>query len=286
MKYEENVDLKKLNTYRIGGIAKYLIKPSDMEELKNTIEELIKKDIKYYILGGGSNVILPDEDFDGAIIKLDKLNTFLIKDSYVFAGSGLSLNEFIKKCLDEGYTNFTNLYGIPGSLGGAIIGNAGANGSEIFDDLCAVLVYDEGLIKLINKENIKYEYRNTEFKNSNVIIIGAIFKLIPGNTDISWQMIKENLDKRKNTQPLEYPSAGSVFKNPKGSSAGKLIEECNLKEKTIGGAKVSKKHANFIINVGRATGKDIHDLILYVKDTVKEETGVELKIEQEFVNWE
>lgn len=244
MKYEENVDLKKLNTYRIGGVAKYLIKPSDMEELKNTIEELIKKDIKYYILGGGSNVILPDEDFDGAIIKLDKLNTFLIKDSCVFAGSGLSLNEFIKKCLDEGYTNFTNLYGIPGSLGGAIIGNAGANGSEIFDDLCAVLVYDEGLIKLINKENIKYEYRNTEFKNSNIIIIGAIFKLIPGNTDISWQMIKENLEKRKNTQPLEYPSAGSVFKNPKGLSAGKLIEECNLKEKTIGGAKVSKKHAN------------------------------------------
>ena len=198
MKYEENVDLKKLNTYRIGGIAKYLIKPSDMEELKNTIEELIKKDIKYYILGGGSNVILPDEDFDGAIIKLDKLNTFLIKDSCVFAGSGLSLNEFIKKCLDEGYTNFTNLYGIPGSLGGAIIGNAGANGSEIFDDLCAVLVYDEGLIKLINKENIKYEYRNTEFKNSNIIIIGAIFKLIPGNTDIMAN------DKRKFREKKKY----------------------------------------------------------------------------------
>ena len=113
--------------------------------------------------------------------------------------------------------------------------------------------------------------------------------ILPNQTENSKQIlkwIKENLDKRKNTQPLEYPSAGSVFKNPKGSSAGKLIEECNLKEKTIGGAKVSKKHANFIINVGRATGKDIHDLILYVKDTVKEETGVELKIEQEFVNWE
>ena len=267
MKYEENVDLKKLNTYRIGGTAKYLIKPSDMEELKNTIEELIKKNIKYYILGGGSNVILPDEDFDGAIIKLDKLNTFLIKDSCVYAGSGLSLNEFIKKCLDEGYTNFTNLYGIPGSLGGAIIGNAGANGSEIFDDLCAVLVYDEGLIKLINKENIKYEYRNTEFKNSNIIIIGAIFKLIPGNSDISWQIIKENLEKRKNTQPLEYPSAGSVFKNPKGLSAGKLIDECGLKGKTIGGAKVSNKHANFIINENNATSYDIITLIKKIKES-------------------
>ncbi len=285
MKYEENVDLKKLNTYRIGGTAKYLIKPSDMEELKNTIKELNEKNMKYYVLGGGTNVILPDKDFDGAIIKLDKLNAFLIKDSCVYAGSGLSLNEFIKKCLDEGYTNFSNLYGIPGSLGGAIIGNAGANGSEMFDDLCAVLVYNEGLIKLINKENINYEYRNTEFKNSNVIIIGAIFKLIPGNVDESWQMIKENLEKRKNTQPLEYPSAGSVFKNPKGSSAGKLIDECNLKEKTIGGAKVSKKHANFIINENNATSYDIITLINEIKEEVKKQKNVDLELEQVIVKW-
>lgn len=285
MKYEENVDLKKLNTYRIGDTAKYLIKPSDMEELKNTIKELNEKNMKYYVLGGGTNVILPDKDFDGAIIKLDKLNTFLIKDSCVYAGSGLSLNEFIKKCLDEGYTNFSNLYGIPGSLGGAIIGNAGANGSEMFDELCAVLVYDEGLIKLINKENINYEYRNTEFKNSNVIIIGAIFKLIPGNVDESWQMIKENLEKRKNTQPLEYPSAGSVFKNPEGSSAGKLIDECNLKEKTIGGAKVSKKHANFIINENNATSYDIITLINEIKEEVKKQKNVDLELEQVIVKW-
>lgn len=285
MKYEENVDLKKLNTYRIGGTAKYLIKPSDMEELKNTIKELNEKNMKYYVLGGGTNVILPDKDFDGAIIKLDKLNAFLIKDSCVYAGSGLSLNEFIKKCLDEGYTNFSNLYGIPGSLGGAIIGNAGANGSEMFDDLCAVLVYNEGLIKLINKENINYEYRNTEFKNSNAIIIGAIFKLIPGNVDESWQMIKENLEKRKNTQPLEYPSAGSVFKNPKGSSAGKLIDECNLKEKTIGGAKVSKKHANFIINENNATSYDIITLINEIKEEVKKQKNVDLELEQVIVKW-
>lgn len=285
MKYEENVDLKKLNTYRIGGTAKYLIKPSDMEELKNTIKELNEKNMKYYVLGGGTNVILPDKDFDGAIIKLDKLNAFLIKDSCVYAGSGLSLNEFIKKCLDEGYTNFSNLYGIPGSLGGAIIGNAGANGSEMFDDLCAVLVYNEGLIKLINKENINYEYRNTEFKNSNAIIIGAIFKLIPGNVDESWQMIKENIEKRKNTQPLEYPSAGSVFKNPKGSSAGKLIDECNLKEKTIGGAKVSKKHANFIINENNATSYDIITLINEIKEEVKKQKNVDLELEQVIVKW-
>ena len=285
MKYEENVDLKKLNTYRIGGHAKYLIKPNDMEELKNTIEDLKKKNINYYILGGGSNVILPDEDFDGAIIKLDKINTFLIKDSYVFAEAGLSLNEFIKKCLEEGFTNFSNLYGIPGSLGGAIVGNAGASGSEIFDDLYAILVLDDGLIKLVNKTNIKYKYRNTELKNSNIIVIGAIFKLVSGNVAEAWQVIKENLEKRKNTQPLEYPSAGSVFKNPINASAGKLIDECGLKEKTIGGAKISKKHANFIINENNATSHDIIALINEIKDVVKKEKNIDLELEQVIVKW-
>lgn len=285
MKYEENVDLKKLNTYRIGGHAKYLIKPNDMEELKNTIEDLKKKNINYYILGGGSNVILPDEDFDGAIIKLDKINTFLIKDTYVFAGAGLSLNEFIKKCLDEGFTNFSNLYGIPGSLGGAIVGNAGASESEIFDDLSAILVLDNGLIKLVNKTNIKYEYRNTELKNSDIIVIGAVFKLVSGNVDEAWKMIKENLEKRKNTQPLEYPSAGSVFKNPLNTSAGKLIDECGLKEKTIGGAKISKKHANFIINENNATSHDIIALINEIKDVVKKEKNIDLELEQVIVKW-
>lgn len=285
MKYEENVDLKKLNTYHIGGNAKYLIKPNDLEELMNVLNELNNKNIKYYILGGGSNILLPDEDFDGAIIKLDKLNTFLIKNQFVFACAGLSLNEFVKKTLDNGYINFANLYGIPGLLGGAIIGNAGANGTEIFDDLKAVLVLKNNLLTLINKTNIKYEYRNTEFKNSNIIIIGAIFKLEKGDTKKAWDNIKENLEKRKNSQPLEYPSAGSVFKNPNGLSAGKLIDECNLKNTSIGGAKVSNKHANFIINENNATSKDIKDLINKVKEEVKNQKNIDLELEQIIVKW-
>lgn len=285
MKYEENVDLKKLNTYHIGGSAKYLTKPNDLEELMNVLNELNNKNIKYYILGGGSNVLLPDEDFDGAIIKLDKLNTFLIKNQFVFACAGLSLNEFVKKTLDNGYINFANLYGIPGLLGGAIIGNAGANGTEIFDDLKAVLILKNNLVTLINKTNIKYEYRNTEFKNSNIIIIGAIFKLEKGDTKKAWDNIKENLEKRKNSQPLEYPSAGSVFKNPNGLSAGKLIDECNLKNISVGGAKVSNKHANFIINENNATSKDIKDLINKVKEEVKNQKNIDLELEQIIVKW-
>ena len=285
MKYEENVDLKKLNTYHIGGNAKYLIKPNDLEELMNVLNELNNKNIKYYILGGGSNILLPDEDFDGAIIKLDKLNTFLIKNQFVFACAGLSLNKFVKKTLDNGYINFANLYGIPGLLGGAIIGNAGANGTEIFDDLKAVLILKNNLVTLINKTNIKYEYRNTEFKNSNIIIIGAIFKLEKGDTKKAWDNIKENLEKRKNSQPLEYPSAGSVFKNPNGLSAGKLIDECNLKNISVGGAKVSNKHANFIINENNATSKDIKDLINKVKEEVKAQKNIDLELEQIIVKW-
>lgn len=285
MKYEENIDLKKYNTYHIGGIAKYLYKPNNIIELKELLEKLHKDNTKYYILGWGSNVILPDEDFDGAIIKLDKLNEFKIDGNFVYAGSGLSLNEFIKKTLDNGYVNFDNLYGIPGSIGGAIIGNAGANNKCIFDELISVLVLDNGYTKLINKENIKFEYRNTSLKNSNKIILGAVFKLEKGNVKESWDNIKINLEKRRNSQPLEYPSAGSVFKNPDKTSAGKLIDECGLKGIKKGGAKISDKHANFIINENNAKSSDIIYLIDLIKKEIKKEKNIDLELEQIIVKW-
>lgn len=285
MKCEENIDLKKYNTYHIGGIAKYLYKPSNIIELKELLEKLNKDNTKYYILGGGSNVILPDENFDGAIIKLDKLNEFKIDGNFVYAGSGLSLNEFIKKTLDNGYVNFDSLFGIPGSIGGAIIGNAGANNKCIFDELVSVLVLDNGYTKLISKENIKYEYRNTSLKNSNKIIIGAVFKLEKGNVKESWDNIKINLEKRRNSQPLEYPSAGSVFKNPDKTSAGKLIDECGLKGTKKGGARISDKHANFIINENNAKSSDIIYLINLIKKEIKKEKNIDLELEQIIVKW-
>lgn len=285
MKYEENVDLKKYNTYHIGGIAKYLYKPNNIIELKELLEKLHKDNTKYYILGGGSNVILPDEDFDGAIIKLDKLNEFKIDGNFVYAGSGLLLNEFIKKTLDNGYVNFDSLFGIPGSLGGAIIGNAGANNKCIFDELISVLILDNGYTKLISKENIKYEYRNTSLKNSHKIILGAVFKLEKGNVKESWDNIKINLEKRRNSQPLEYPSAGSVFKNPDKTSAGKLIDECGLKGTKKGGARISDKHANFIINENNAKSSDIIYLIDLIKKEIKKEKKIDLELEQIIVKW-
>ena len=284
MKCVENANLKQYNTYRINTMARFMYEPENVEELKDLLKNLKDKNIKYYILGGGSNVILPDENFNGAIIKL-ALKDLEIKDDIAFVGAGYNLNSFIKKIIDEGYTNLANLYGIPGTVGGAIRGNAGANGSEIFDDLVSVLVLQDNDVKLINAYNIEHSYRHTSFKENNDIIFGGVFKSEKGDTKKAWKIINENLEKRKNSQPLEYPSAGSVFKNPDGLSAGKLIDECGLKGYKVGGAQISKKHANFIINLDNATSSDIISLIEIVKEKVKKEKGIDLELEQEIVKW-
>ena len=140
-------------------------------------------------------------------------------------------------------------------------------------------------VKLINAHSINHSYRHTSFKENNDIIFGGVFKLEKGDTKKAWEIINENLEKRKNSQPLEYPSAGSVFKNPEGLSAGKLIDECGLKGYKVGGAQISEKHANFIINLDNATSSDIISLIEIVKEKVKKEKGIDLELEQEIVKW-
>lgn len=280
-----NIDLKNYNTYKIGGVAKYLIKPKTAYDLKPIFDELKNKNIPYLLLGGGSNVILPDEDFNGAIIKLDNLNEVEFKDSICYAGAGILLNKLIKTCIDNGYVNLKKLYGIPGTLGGAIRGNAGCNNDEIFNYLISILVYDDGVIKYLNKEDIDYGYRETSFKKNNMIILGAILKIELGDANEAYEYIKEIFKDRISKQPLEYPSAGSVFKNPKGNSAGKLIDECGLKNLSIGGAKVSDKHANFIINYEFAKSSDIIKLIEEIKKEVKLKKNIDLELEQIIIKW-
>lgn len=280
-----NIDLKNYNTYKIGGIAKYLIKPKTAYDLKPIFDELKNKNIPYLLLGGGSNVILPDEDFNGAIIKLDNLNEVEFKGNICYAGAGILLNKLIKTCIDNGYVNLKKLYGIPGTLGGAIRGNAGCNNDEIFNHLISILVYDDGVIKYLNKEDIDYSYRETSFKKNNMIILGAILKIELGDANEAYEYIKEIFKDRISKQPLEYPSAGSVFKNPKGDSAGKLIDECGLKNLSIGGAKVSDKHANFIINYEFAKSSDIIKLIEEIKKEVKLKKNIDLELEQIIIKW-
>lgn len=283
--YEENVELKSYNSYGTGGMAKYVFHPSNVLQLKGMIEYLKDNNMKYYLLGSGTNVLLPDNDFDGAIIKLDKMAGVEIDCDYLYADAGISLCNLINESLSNGYVNLVNLYGIPGTLGGAIVGNAGSFGTEVFDYLESVTVLKDGYIKTINKDVIKYDYRYTEFRDSDTIILGAVFKLEKGDIKKAKEKMMQNLEKRKETQPLEYKSAGSVFKNPSNISAGALIDECNLKGFNINDAYVSSKHANFIINKGNATSKDIKELIEYIKNEVRKNKGIELELEQVIVKW-
>ncbi len=282
----KNANLKDYNTYKIGGICKYLIKPYNIECLKKLIEYLKENNLKYFILGKGSNVILPDSIFSGVVILLSNINKIEINNDIVYAEAGITLNNLINTLINNNLKGLENLYGIPGTLGGAIVQNAGANKVTISDYLVDVTYLEDGIIKTLKKEDCNFKYRSSNFKNDkNKIILSCTFKLDYANKSDMEKTIKENLLKRKNTQPLEYPNAGSVFKNLDTISAGKLIEDNNLKGYHINDAYISEKHANFIINKGNATSQDIKDLINYIKKTIKEKENIDLELEQEIINY-
>lgn len=281
----ENASLKYLNTYGIDTNARYLIYPQDIDKLIELLDYLKSNNIKYFIIGGGSNIILPDEDFDGAVISLKKINEVVIEGSKVVAGAGVSLGVLIKKCIVNNLKGLEYLTCIPGSLGGALLGNAGIKDHEIYDYIDSVDIIRDGKIIHYKKDDIAYSYRNTMFKDTEDIIVGATFQLDTGNKDEMEEIVEDIRRKRTNTQPLDYPSAGSVFKNPEGDYASRMIESLGLKGYYIGGAKISEKHANFIINFSNATSKNIKELIDYIKLRVKEKYDIDLELEQRIINW-
>ena len=287
---EEHATLKHLNTYHIGGTTKLLISPNSITDLINVIKILKEENIKYFILGNGSNVILNDREYDGAVIRLNKLCGIEIHPDLqmAYAEAGAMLPKLVTDSVNKSLTGLEFAAGIPGTVGGSIYGNAGAYNACILDYVKSVTVLDENLeIKTIEHEDIEYSYRTSMFKEQKkYIILGAKFFLKEGEKQNSLDIIEDRRNRRIASQPLEYPSAGSVFRNPEGDFAGRLIESCNLKGYKIGGAEVSEKHANFIINKGTATSQDVYKLINYVHNVVLEKTNVDLLIEQEFIDWE
>ena len=282
----ENVSLKEYNTYKIGGYAKYIIKPFSITHLINLIEYLKNKSINYLVLGKGSNVILPDENYNGAIILLDNLNKINIDNEIVEVEAGINLSLLINKLIENNIGGLENLCGIPGTLGGAIIGNAGCHGCEISDYIDEVKYLENGIIKTIKKEECNFKYRESIFKyNKNIIVLGCKFKLLKRDKEEMLNKVKEFILKRKNTQPLDYPNAGSVFRNPENLSSGKIIEDLGLKNYHINDAYISEKHANFIINKGNATSEDIKELIKYIQKKVIELHGIELVLEQIIIKY-
>jgi len=281
-----NEDLKKYNTYKIGGKVKYIVKPNSINNLIKLIDYFKVENIKYKVLGKGSNVILPDEDFNGAIILLDKINKINLKNNTVEVEAGCKLNYLINYLVDNNLRGLERIYGIPGTVGGAIFQNAGCNGTTISDKILSVTYIENGKICELTKEDCLFDYRSSIFKrDKNKIIIKCKFLLRQGNPQEMKKIIRDNTQKRNDSQPLEYPNAGSVFRNPIGYYAGKIIEEANLKNYNINDAYVSEKHANFIINKGNATSKDIKDLIKYIQKEVYVKEKIELELEQEIVEY-
>lgn len=281
-----NYDLTNNNTYGLHSKCKYFVKVFDEISLKNLIEYLNKEKEKYFILGGGSNVILGDTLYDGVIISLEKLNDIKINNNIVEASSGILLSKFVNTLVDNNLEGYERLALIPGSLGGALYGNAGCHNTEIYDHLISIKILENNEIRTILKKDIKYSYRNTEFKKEKSIILSAKFELSYGDKEKMNDIIRIDRMSRIKNQPLEYKNAGSVFKNPEGMSAGKLIEDSNLKGTSINGAEVSMKHANFIINKGNATRKDILELINVIKTNVKKNNNIDLELEQVVVDWD
>lgn len=283
----ENVVLKNYTSFKIGKSAKYMVFPNNENDLIELIKHLKNNKINYFILGTGSNIIIPNKDYDGVIIKLDNFCQIKINGNIVKVGAGYYLPRLTQLTVDVGLSGLEWALGIPSSIGGAVIGNVGAYLSEMYDFIKSVTVLDENLeIKEILKSEISHDYRHTMFKdNKQIIVLGATLELSRGNYETSKALLDDRTRRRLQSQPLQFPSAGSVFRNPEGLFAGKLIEDLGLKGRIIGGAQISEKHANFIVNIDHATADDIIALIDLIKSKVKETYGIELTLEQEIIEW-
>jgi UDP-N-acetylmuramate dehydrogenase len=273
----QNVSLKKYNTFKIGGKAKFFAEPKSIAEIRELFLFCRKNNEKFFILGNGSNVLFGDDGFDGLVIKIGK-----------HFASGKSLHALIQNAAEQGLGGIEKLDGIPGTVGGAIFMNAGAHGQQISDcikSVVSVTIYGEIVTR--TNEECKFSYRSSVFKMLDEIILSAEFDFIPMSKEIINKNRKEILAWRREKQPLKYPNAGSVFKNPTQNlslatsrlSAGYLIDSCGLKGCRVGDAQVSELHANFIVNRGKATAEDVKALIKKITQSVKETHGVDLETE-------
>ena len=282
----ENAYMKDYTTYKVGGKVICIVYPEDEQSLIKLLCYIKANLIKYKIIGNGSNVIFNDSGFNGVIIKLDNFNNLNIINNKITVGAGYMLNKLALRVSRLGFTGMEFATGIPGTVGGAIYMNAGAYKTDMGYIVTSVKVLTPDLeIKVMKNKDLDFHYRSSFLqKNKDYICLEATISLIKGDPDEIMELIDSRKKRRIETQPLEYPSAGSVFRNPEGDFAGRLIEELGFKGKSIGGATVSEKHANFIVNTGNAKGEEIKELINEIKSKIKEKYNIELKVEQEFVD--
>ena len=284
-KIKENVDLSLYTTYKVKATGKYMVFPSNIEELICLMSFIESKKLKYKVIGGGSNLIFENPIYDGILINLSKFDDVNFNETTIKVSAGYSLMKLALKACRMSLTGLEFATGIPGTVGGAIYNNAGAYKSDMGYIVESVDVLTPDFkIKTIYNKDLCFHYRTSFFKsNPGYIILSATIILKKGNSKDIQSIIEDRKQRRLMSQPLDYPSAGSVFRNPDNNYAGALIENIGYKGKEIGGAKVSEKHANFIINYGSATGSDIVKLIEEIKSKVKEKFDIDLVLEQEIV---
>ncbi len=281
-KAERDVPMSKYTTFRIGGNASVMLTPLNDEQLISIVKECKKENIKPFILGNGSNMLISDDGLKTVVINMcrPEPSIELVNGDTIICDSGMTMSKVCNFALDNGLTGLEFAFGIPGSAGGAAYMNAGAYGGEMKDVLIECRHIDsDGNLGSLKGEELGLSYRTSAYEHNGYIITTLVMKLKKGDKAEIKAKMQELLQRRKDKQPLEYPSAGSTFKRPVGYFAGGLIEECGLKGCSVGGAQVSEKHAGFIINKGGATAQDVLDLIKYVQDRVYEEKGVHLEPE-------
>ena len=283
---KENESLKEYNTFKIGGAAELLVMPENRESLVGLIKIIKENNIKYYIIGNGSNVLIADKYFDGVFIILSRMNNYIeaCGGEFIYAHSGVSLNRVACVARDDNMTGFEFAYGIPGTLGGAVVMNAGAYGGQMSDVIYSseYIDLDNLEIKVIGNEAHDFGYRHSIF-DENKIILSCCLKLNQGEKSEIEAAMQKNMSARKEKQPLEYPSAGSVFKRGSNYFTAQVIDGCGLKGASVGGAQVSEKHAGFIINKKDASFDDVINLIEYVKSVAFEKMGIKLEREVKII---
>lgn len=279
-----NEPMRNHTTFKIGGNAQVFLNIDNINQLKAVISECQKLNVPYLVLGKGSNLLINDNGIEGVVINLDGdfKNIDVLDDHTLYCGSGVSLAKLCSKALSCNLSGLEFAWGIPGSVGGAAYMNAGAYGGEMKDVVMSVThLTKDGKVETFKADMLNFGYRHSIYKENGFFILGITVQLKLDDPKLIRERMDDYMGRRKDKQPLEYPSAGSVFKRPEGAFAGALIEQCNLKGASVGDAQVSEKHAGFIINKGNATCNDVLTLIKNVQKKVKDETGYDL--EQELI---
>lgn len=273
--------MKNHTTFRVGGPAEFFVMPRTAEEVKKVIDLCRRESFPYYIIGNGSNLLVSDQGYRGVVLQIYKeMSCIEIEENVIVAQAGALLSAIANKALENGLTGFEFAAGIPGTLGGACVMNAGAYGGEMKDVLKEVTVLtEEGEVLTIPKENLELGYRTSIIARKGYTVLEARIQLREGEKEAIKSLMEELKDKRVSKQPLEYPSAGSTFKRPEGYFAGKLIQDAGLRGFSVGGAQVSEKHCGFVINRENATAADVSELMRQVSARVEEEFGVKLEPE-------